>query len=246
MFSIMARDTHRYCDGLSRRSFLTAGFLGIAGLSLPDWLRHQAKARESGTLAGDTAVILIWLDGGPTHLDTYDPKPSAPAEYRGPMSFAQTNVPGIEICSLMPRQAKVMDKLAIVRSLTHTTADHYAGAHWMLTGYFGSNVAKLDPMFPSAGSITARVRGANKPGLPAYVAVPFAANINLVPGYNGAAWLGQAYDPFQSGGDPNAAGFSVKDLTLPGGLSVPDLENRKTLLDKFDTLRRDIDRSGTL
>jgi hypothetical protein len=116
----------------------------------------------------------------------------------------------------------------------------------MLTGYFGSNVQKLEPMFPSAGSITAKVCGANRPGLPAYVAVPFAANINLVPGYNGAAWLGQAYDPFQCGGDPNAAGFAVKDLTLPGGLSVPDLENRKTLLDKFDTLRRDIDRSGTL
>src|SRR5262245_64966238 len=102
------------------------------------------------------------------------------------MSFAKTKVPGIEICSLMPRQAKVMDKLAIVRSLTHTTADHYAGAHWMLTGYFGSNVARLDPMFPSAGSITAKVRGANKPGLPAYVAVRSAASVNRVPSYHGA------------------------------------------------------------
>jgi hypothetical protein len=246
MLSITANDSHRYCDGLSRRSFLKVGFLGIAGLSLPEWLRHQAKAKENGRPTKNTAVILIWLDGGPTHLDTYDPKPNAPAEYRGPMSFTRTNVPGIDICSLMQRQAKVMDKLAIVRSLTHTTGDHYAGAHWMLTGYFGSNLARLDPMFPSAGSIAAKVRGANKPGVPPYVAVPFAASVNLVPGYRGAAYLGTAYDPFQSRGDPNRAGFSVQNLTLPGGLTVEQLENRKKLLANFDTLRRDIDRSGTL
>jgi hypothetical protein len=246
MLSISANDRHRYCDGLSRRSFLTAGLLGVAGLTLPQWLRLKAGAAEAGSPTKDTAVILIWLDGGPTQLDTYDLKPNAPAEFRGAMKPTRTNVPGIEICDLMPAQARLMDKLAIVRSLEHTTGDHFEGAHWMLTGYKGSNAANLDPMHPSAGSITAKMRGANRPGLPAYVAVPVAASVGLVPGYNSAAYLGSSYNPFQSGGDPNAPNFTVQNLALPGGLTVAQLQDRRQLLSSFDTLRRDIDRSGTL
>ncbi|HXG13029.1 MAG TPA: DUF1501 domain-containing protein [Gemmataceae bacterium] len=246
MLRITANDRHRYCDGLSRRSFLKAGFLGVAGLALPDWLRLRSHAAEQGQPVRDTAVILIWLDGGPTHMDTYDVKTGAPAEYRGAMQTTSTNVPGIAICDLMPRQARVMDRLAIVRSLHHTTGDHFAGAHWMLTGYHGSTAANLDPMYPSAGSITARLRGANRPGLPAYVAVPFAASVGLNPGYNGAAYLGPAYNPFQTGGDPNAPNFSVRNLTLPGGMTFAQLEDRRALLRSFDTLRRDIDRTGAL
>jgi hypothetical protein len=116
----------------------------------------------------------------------------------------------------------------------------------MLTGYLGSNAANLDPMYPSAGSITAKVRGANRPGIPAYVAVPIAASIGLVPGYNSAAYLGTAYNPFQTGGDPNQPSFSVQNLTLPGGVTIAQLEDRRGLLHSFDSLRRDIDRSGTL
>ncbi len=245
MLQITANDRHRYCDGLSRRSFLQAGFLGMAGLGLPEFMRLRAQAGSSPGMR-DTAVIMIWLDGGPTHMDTYDLKPAAPAEYRGPLKATQTNVPGLDICELMPRQALVMDKLAIVRSLYHTTGDHFAGAHWMLTGYHGSTAANLDPMYPSAGSITAKVRGANRPGLPAYVAVPIAASVGLVPGYNSGAYLGTAYNPFQTGGDPNQPNFSVQNLTLPGGMSLAQLEDRRKLLSSFDTLRRDVDRSGTL
>ncbi len=246
MLNVAANDSHRYCDGLSRRSFLKAGFLGLAGLSLPDLLRIKAQAAESGKSTRDTAVILIWLDGGPTHMDTYDLKLNAPAEYRGTMKPTKTNVSGIDICDLMPRQARLMDKLAIVRSLNHTTGDHFAGAHWMLTGYHGSTAANLEPMYPSAGSITAKVRGANKPGMPAYVAVPYAASVGLTPGYNSAAYLGTSYNPFQTGGDPNSPNFSVQNLTLPGGVTLAQLEDRRKLLSSFDTLRRDIDRSGTL
>jgi hypothetical protein len=129
--------------------------------------------------------------------------------------------------------------------MNHTTGDHFAAAHWMLTGYFGSSAAKLDPMYPSAGSVTAKLRGANRPGMPAYVAVPRAASIGLVPGYHSAAYLGTSYNPFQTGGDPNNPGFSVRNLTLPGGLTLDQLEDRQRLLSSFDTLRRDIDRSGT-
>jgi hypothetical protein len=246
MLNVAMNDRFRYCDGLSRRSFLTAGCLGLAGLALPDWLRLRARAAAEGKATRDTAVILIWLDGGPTHLDTYDLKPDAPAEYRGTLKATRTNVPGLDVCELMPEQAKVMDKLAVVRSLYHTTGDHFAGAHWMLTGYHGSTAANLEPMYPSAGSVTAKVRGPNRPGLPAYVAVPVAASVGLVPGYNSAAYLGTSYNPFQTGGDPNSPSFSVQNLKLPGGVTVAQLEDRRQLLSGFDDLRRDIDRSGAL
>jgi hypothetical protein len=246
MLTIRGADRHRYCDGLSRRSFLQAGALGAFGLALPDLLRLRADASFRQQPTRDTAVILIWLDGGPTHMDTYDLKPNAPPEYRGPMQATRTNVAGIDICDLMPRQARQMDKLAIVRSLHHSTGDHFAGAHWMLTGHLGSTAANLDPMFPSAGAITARLRGANQPGMPAYVAVPIAASVGLVPGYNGGAYLGTSYNPFQVGGDPNSGTFSVRNLQLPGGVTMGDLEDRRTLLDQIDDLRRDLDRSGTM
>ncbi len=246
MLNVAMKDRHRYCDGLSRRSFLTAGALSAAGLMLPDWLCLRARAAQSSQPTRDTSVILIWLDGGPTHMETYDVKADAPTEYRGTMKTTRTNVPGVEISDLFPEQAKCMDKLAIVRSLHHTTGDHFAGAHWMLTGYLGANAARLDATDPSGGSIAAKVCGARKPGVPAYVAVPHAASVGLVPGYNGAAYLGAEYNPFQSGGDPNGPNFTVNNLRLPNGMTLGDLEDRKHLLGGFDTLRRDIDRSGAL
>src|SRR5262245_48504025 len=246
MLKIHANDRHRYCDGLTRRSFLQAGALGLAGLGLSDLLRAKASANEARRGTRDTAVILIWLDGGPTHMETYDMKPDAPAEYRGPLRPTRTNVEGIDICPLMPQQARLMDKLAIVRSLAHTTGAHFAGAHWMLPGYHGSTAANMDPMFPSAGSITARLRGPNRPGLPAYVAVPVASSVGLNPGYNSAAYLGTQHNPFQTGSDPNNPNFSVQNLTLPNGVTLASLQDRRRLLSSFDTLRRDLDRSGTL
>src|SRR5260370_6851046 len=190
MLNVAMNDRHRYCDGLSRRSFLTAGALSAAGLLVPDWLCRRARAAQASPTARDTSVILIWLDGGPTHMETYDVKTNAPGEYRGTMKTTRTNVPGIDISDLFAEQAKCMDKLAIVRSLHHTTGDHFAGAHWMLTGYLGANAAKLDATDPSAGSIAAKVCGARKPGVPSYVAVPHAASVGLGPGYTGAAYLG--------------------------------------------------------
>jgi hypothetical protein len=246
MLRIQTNDRHRYCDGLTRRSFLHAGVLGLAGLSLPDWLRAKARASEAGRATRDTAVILIWLDGGPTHMEMYDMKPAAPAEYRGPLKTIQTNVSGVDVCELMPRHARIMDKLAVVRSLAHTTGDHFAGAHWMLTGHHGSTAANMDPMWPSAGSVAAKVRGPNRAGLPAYVAVPFAASVGLNPGYNSAAYLGNQYNPFQTGNDPNNPNFSVQNLTLPNGVTLASLQDRRALLNTFDGMRRDLDRSGTL
>ena len=130
---------------------MKAGFLGLTGLSLGDLLRLCARAVERK----DTAVILIWLDGGPSQLETYDPKPEAPAEYRGPYGAIHTNVPGIRICEMLPQHARHADKMVFVRSLHHDNGDHFAGAHWMLTGRFGSTAVNLPQKYPSVGSYVA-------------------------------------------------------------------------------------------
>ena len=131
MFRLDLGSTNRYCDGLSRRSFLQLGVAGLASVGLPALLRARESSKESLAETKNTSVILIWLDGGPTHLDMYDLKPEAPAEYRGTLKPIRTNVPGIDICEYMPEQAKVMDKLAIVRSMSHTNGNHPAAAYWM-------------------------------------------------------------------------------------------------------------------
>ena len=170
-----------------------------------DWAISCARslATAAGQPTNDKAVILYWVDGGPSHLETYDPKPDAPAEFRGMFNAMPTNVPGIQINELLVEHAKVMDKVSILRSVHHGHGDHFAAAHWMLTGYLGSNAANQDPQFPSAGAIVTKLRGANRLGMPPYVAVPHAATVGLVPGYNSAAYLGVAHNPFVAGGDPS-------------------------------------------
>ena len=133
MFRLDLGAAARYCDGLSRRSFLALGVAGLAQVGLPQLLR----AREASAAKKDTAVILLWLDGGPSHMDLYDMKPEAPAEYRGFWKSIKTNVPGIEVTELFPKQAKVADKFALLRSLHHNTGDHFSGGHAMLTGRRG-------------------------------------------------------------------------------------------------------------
>src|SRR5262245_24858266 len=124
--------SYRCCDGVSRRSFLKVGFLGLAGLTLADHLRLRAAGAGA---TKDTAVILLWLGGGPSHIDMYDLKPDAPAEFRGEFKEIATNVPGIHIGEHLPLESRHMDKLAVVRSVMHTNAGHGMGTHWMLTGY---------------------------------------------------------------------------------------------------------------
>ena len=168
------------CAGFSRRTALKAGFLGVSGLTVADRLRLEAQGAAARK---DTSVILIWLDGGPSQLETYDPKPEAPVEYRGPYEAIDTNVPGIRISETLPNHARHADKMVFIRSLHHDTGDHFAGAHWMLTGRFGSTSVSLPQKYPSVGSFAARVHGANKPGLPAYVGLPSAQSVYLFPGY---------------------------------------------------------------
>src|SRR5262245_17541039 len=130
MFRLDLGATSSYCDGLSRRSFLQLGVAGMASIGLTGLSRARA---ESETPKKDTSVILIWLDGGPSHMDLYDMKPEAPEEYRGIWKPIHSRVPGFDITELFPKQAKVTDKFSIVRSLHHDSGDHFAGGHRMLT-----------------------------------------------------------------------------------------------------------------
>lgn len=236
----------RFCDGLNRRTFLRAGFLGLAGLSLADLLRLRAQAAAAGATRKETAVIMFWLDGGPTHMETYDLKPNAPAEYRGSFRPIKTSAPGVEICELLTEHAKVMDRLSIVRSMHHNNGDHFAAAHWMLTGYHGSTAADLPPKYPGIGAIASKLRGANRPGVPAFVGVPSIHSVGLVPGYHGAAYLGVGYNPLDAGGDPNRPNYQVPNLQLLSGVDLNRLEDRRTLLGGLDRARREIDRSGLM
>jgi hypothetical protein len=230
---------YRGCDGVSRRRFLRAGVLGLSGLTLADMLRLRAARAERGEPTRDTSVILLWKGGGPSHLDMWDLKPEAPVEYRGEFKPIATNVAGIQVGEHLPLSARVMDKFAIVRSVTHPDSGHESASHYLLTGYRPTNDIPAQEM-PSYGSITARMRGPRRPGLPAYVAVP------NTPRSASAGYLGVAYNPFSVGSDPSQDNFSVRNLTLPGGMSLERLENRRGLLDAVDTMRRDSDRSGLM
>ncbi|HZU36082.1 MAG TPA: DUF1501 domain-containing protein [Gemmataceae bacterium] len=230
-----------YCDGLNRRSFLQLGVAGLASVGLPQLLRAREVSADKLSRK-DSSVILIWLDGGPSHMDLYDMKPDAPAEYRGIWKPIRTKVPGFDITELFPRQARVTDKFSIVRSLHHDTGDHFAGGHRMLTAKdMGVSGANNEGKWPGIGAIVAQQVGSRRPGLPAYAAVPQAASIGLVPGYFGANWLGAQYNPFVTGGDPNDPNFKVQNLDLVPGLTIKRLESRRSLLAHFDTARRRFD-----
>ena len=237
------------CQGLSRRTAIKAGFLGLAGLSLGDLNRLRAEGQAK---KNDKAVILIWLDGGPSQLESYDPKPDAPSEYRGPFGVVKTNVPGIILSETLPRHAKLADKMVFVRSLSHGTGDHFAGAHWMLTGRFGSTSVNLPQKYPSVGSYVSRVRGPNQVGMPAYVGLPAAQSVYLFPGYQGAAYLGGQYNPFDVNNEEKYLGYSSNVVVKKpkcleaAGIEVPRLEGRKNLLTNIDGLKRQLDRSGQI
>jgi hypothetical protein len=233
--------------GFSRRGFLKVGCLGAAGLTLGDVLRARSLAGTTGKAApGDLSVILIWLDGGPPQHETYDPKPDAPAEFRGPLKAIPTAIPGVQVSELLPEHARLLDKMSIIRSMYHDNGDHFAAAHWMLTGFLGSNASDLPAQYPSAASIIAKIKGARKPGIPAYVGVPVTHSVGLVPGYHGAAYLGVGYNPRVADGDPNSEGYQVPNLALPSGVDARRAQGRRGLLGAFDGARRDVDASGLM
>ncbi len=246
MFRLDLGTTYPYCDGMTRRSFVQLGIAGMASVGLPEVLRAKEASIAAGHPSKKTSVILLWLDGGPSHLDLYDLKPQAPAEYRGIWNPIRTNVEGIEIGELFPLQAKCADKFSIVRSLHHGTGDHFTAGHFMLTGRGGVSGADTQGKSPFIGSIATKLTGPRQAGMPPYVAVPYGMSIGLRPGYFGANYVGASHNPFETDGDPNTAGFKVQNMQMPAGMSVERLDDRAGLARHIDRMRRDVETRGML
>lgn len=245
MFKLDIGGAGRYCDGMNRRSFLKVGAAGLGAMGLP-FAKAQGQQSAASAPTRNTSVILIWLDGGPGHMDMYDMKPDAPEEYRGIWRPIRSRVSGFDVTELYPKQARITNLFSVVRSLHHDTGDHFAGGHRMLTtkdmGVSGVNNMQR---FPGIGAFVAREAGSRRRGMPAYVGVPNAASIGLNPGYFGGHMLGAQYNPFQPGGDPNAANYQVQNLNLAQGLSLDRLEDRRTLNNHFNQMLRSLDGNGT-
>ncbi|MFT5523831.1 MAG: hypothetical protein ACI9G1_001398 [Pirellulaceae bacterium] len=241
---IEAGGASKYCDGISRRSFVQVGMAGMGAMGVSELLRAKSVAAATGKSSKDTSVILIWLDGGPSQHDTYDPKPDAPREYAGLWRPINTVVPGFDISEMFPLQAKHTDKFSVIRSGHHDAGDHFTGGHWMLTGRGGVSGAAKAGKFPFFGAIATKETGPRKIGMPAHVAIPHAMSIGIRPGYFGGNYLGVQHDPFDTQGDPNTPKFAVKNLALPKDLSVDRLQDRRQLQKHFDQLRRRLDFTG--
>lgn len=228
----------------SRRDFLRAGMLGagsIAGLSLADVLRSEAYASPNTPGKRVNSVIILWMRGGPSHIDMWDMKPEAPVEYRGEFQPIATKVPGINICELLPKSAACMDKWSLIRSLTGDPG-HSTGDQMCFTGY-KSGPNSDQNIHPSCGSIAAEQLRHLNPTLPTYVMIP-----RMVPGTD-TAYLGAACRPFETQVDPAYAaekGFKVESLGLPEGLSVGRFLDRGNLLASMDKMRREADVNGSL
>lgn len=231
----------RHSLAMSRRGFLRAGALGYAGLTLAGLLKSEQAARAAGkTTSRDKSVIILWMRGGPSQHETWDPKPDAPVEFRGAFGAMPTKVPGIQICDLLPMSAKIMDQWSIIRSLHHTDAGHSAGDQICFTGYPPGPIPEMN-YYPSCGSIVSKQMQHLNRKLPSYVMIPRG-----VPG-SGASYLGSKYAAFETGADPAQDGpFSIPDFALADGLTVERLGGRKDLLGGMDKLRRSVDTAGQL
>jgi Protein of unknown function (DUF1501) len=240
----------RYCDGMSRRSWLRIGALALGGLALPDILRAEAGARSGNHATTERnpakGIIMVLLPGGPTHLDMFDLKPDAPAEIRGEFRPIATNVPGIDICEMMPRLAAMSDKLALIRSLVGFRDDH--NTHWCSTGWESHPAMDASPLvpgfppgdWPSMGSVLSRALGARVPGVPPCVDLtPVDADARFImrtpPGQPG--YLGVAHAGFE------AQAVDRRNITLDG-VDLRRLADRRAMLASFDGFRREVDARG--
>ncbi|MBW3542956.1 MAG: DUF1501 domain-containing protein [Planctomycetes bacterium] len=230
--------TYTNCQGMSRRNCLKLGLGGLFGAGLFDALRLRglsAEAERAGTIRREAdSCILIWLDGGPTHYETFDPKPHAPKEIRGEFSPIATKLPGVEYSQHMRRLAALADKTALVRSICHDQGNHGAGNHYMMTGApprIPVGCGAFVSFHPSLGSATAHARG-NAGGLPAYFSIPQMSRSG------GPNFLGAKYAPFVVPDDPNRSGFRVRDVALPGSLTIDRFTHRQDLRRQVDRMQR--------
>jgi hypothetical protein len=228
------------CAGpMRRREFLRAGTLALGGLGLADLLKARAAATPS---APDTSVILFWMWGGPSQLETYDCKPDAPSEYRGPLRPIKTAVPGLDVCEVFPLQARLGHRLALVRSLHHQMSSHNDGSIELLTGKTPAkedvtSTAKSD--HPDFGMIASRLRGTNAGGLPGYVGIP------RVPFMVQPTYLGMTHAGFATG-NPSVPNFRPPNLSLDAGVNGARLDDRRGLVSQLDRYRRANDLHGAV
>ena len=243
MLRIEAGQTEQYCDGMSRRSFVQLGVAGH-GLGRPAAaFAGQAGSADIGHAKKNTSVILIWLDGGPGHMDMYDMKPDAPAEYRGLWKPIRTNVPGMDITELFPQQAKVTDKFSIVRSLHHDSGDHFAGGHRMLTTKDRASAApnNMPASSPASGPSSTATRPAQARACPATSPSPTACRSACGRATSAATSSARSTTRSRRTTTRTRRTSSVNNLDLAAGLTMNRLEDRRGLLEALRPARRDID-----
>jgi hypothetical protein len=222
----------------SRREFLYAGLVGGLGLTLGDFfkLRAEEAALTNQIAPKAESLIHIFLPGGAAHQESWDPKPFAPIEYRGPLGTVDTVIPGVKFSQHLQRTAKIADKITVVRSMTHGEAAHERGTHNMFTGYRPSPAIQ----YPSMGSVVAHELGSRN-HLPPYVCVPNQPNE-----FAGTGYLSTSYGPFSLGGDPAAGGFKVRDLNLHDGIAQDRFDRRRSILQTVDEHFRSLEKSDAL
>ena len=234
MLTILGRpdETNRFCDGVSRRNFLKIGSLAMGGLTLPQVLRAEAQA---GTGRSHKSTIMIFLAGGPPHQDMFDLKMQAPSEVRGPFQPVETNVPGIEICELMPRLAQMMDKFVPIRSIVGSTAGHSSFQ------CFSGRSPRDQPAggWPSMGGMISKLQGPVNEGVPPYLSLCYKTKHAPWGDPGQAGFLGVGHSPFR------LIGGETGDMVLKG-ITLDRLGDRKTLLTSFDRFRRDTDANGLM
>ncbi len=218
----------RFCDGITRRGFLKIGAFG-AGLTLAEMLRLRASAAGGAARTANKSAIMIYLPGGPSHLDMYDLKPEAPVEFRGEFKPIATNVPGVQICEHFPLQARMWDKLACIRSIV--SVEEHSDA-LVMSGY--SENENRNAHHPSFGAVVSKLRGKANAGVPPFVSLR-GMTMGTEPGF-----LGVAHRPF------TPSGPGLENLRHPGGVDGSRMEDRKTLLASFDNVRREIDGTGSM
>jgi hypothetical protein len=215
------------CDGIARRDFLHLGLLTTFGLSVTDLFRLSAASSAPSA----KSCILIWLDGGPSHLDTFDPKPDAPSEVRSQFKAIPTSVAGVQLCEHLPQTATIMHEVALIRSMTHELGNHDTGTRLLLTGHRPTPALE----YPSLGSLVAHQSDFSR-AIPPYVAIPGDAvggNTNAAR----AGYLPSAYAAFNVGKDPG----NVRDLNPPEGVSFDRSEHRRKMLAKMDDFSRHVE-----
>lgn len=238
----------------SRRNMLKASMAGLAGLSLPRLLKSRATASQNGvSVSSHKSVILLWMTGGPSHIDTWDPKPTRPENNRGPFAAISTRIPGVQICEHLPKQAAMLDKFTLIRSVDCQFSNHEPNMVMQTANNDAEpRLSTKGHLYPAFGSIIAKLRGPNQPGMPPYVAFIKSKSHLAFAGY-----LGQQFDPFLGNDAANLPTYDLvgNDLgqsgggelfNVPSGLSFERMQNRQHLVADLDRLRRDLDLRGSM